>query len=183
MVCSAKPLPWLLVLFFFCTMSSCKADEADLREWRASDHDQPSQASSAQALPPGQSTGKDTGIHGIDEVTIAAWKNNCVRCHGVIGRGDGPQGAMVRAADLTKAEWQASVSDAEIGDVIRKGRGAMPGFKLPDSTVQGLVRLIRLLDAGARLRKAGDAGASDAGGAADKNAARAKANGADGGQR
>ena len=67
-------------------------------------------------------------------------------CHGTVGRGDGPQGPMVRASDLTRPAWQASVTDAQIAQTIRTGRGSMPAFDLPESTVNGLVRLIRLLD-------------------------------------
>lgn len=131
-------------------LAACEPERSDLREWRPSDHDQPAAASSTQALPASRSTGKDTGMHGIDEVVLAAWKQNCVRCHGVIGRGDGPQGAMFGATDLTRADWQVSVSDESIADTIRTGRGSMPGFSnLPEPTVKGLIRLIRLLNAGA----------------------------------
>ncbi len=45
---------------------------------------------------------------------------------------------------------------------IRSGRGQMPPFDLPDSTITGLIKLVRLLNT-ARVRGDGDAGAeSDA---------------------
>ncbi len=50
---------------------------------------------------------------------------------------------MLRAADLTRAEWQDRVSDAEIAEVIRKGRNKMPAFDLPPQVIQGLVLRIR----------------------------------------
>ena len=96
-------------------------------------------------------------MHGITDVTIAAWKQRCVQCHGSVGRGDGPQGAMLRASDLTRPDWQASVTDEQIESTIKSGRGAMPAFDLPDSTLKGLVRVIRLLDA-SRMARAADAG-------------------------
>lgn len=128
---------------------ACEQAPPDRRPWRPSDHDHAAEPSPGQSVPANQSTGRDTGMHGIDEVVLAAWKQNCVRCHGVIGRGDGPQGAMFRARDLTDPEWQASITDAQIAGVIRSGKGAMPGFELPEGTIAGLVRLLRLLNPGA----------------------------------
>jgi cytochrome c oxidase cbb3-type subunit 3 len=146
----------------------CNTAPSDLRPWRASDHDH-SEPSSQQAAPSRQSTGKDTGIHGIEEVVLVAWKQNCVRCHGVIGRGDGSQGAMFKASDLTRPEWQSATDDQQIAAVIKNGRGAMPAFELPQPTIDGLVRLIRLLktaaqrsDAGAPRADAGAPGATSA---------------------
>ena len=72
-----------------------------------------------------------------------AWKRNCLTCHGQIGHGDGPQGPMVRAPDLTRAEWQQNISDEEIAANIRKGKNKMPAFDLPDQVIQGLVQRIR----------------------------------------
>jgi cytochrome c oxidase cbb3-type subunit 3 len=78
-----------------------------------------------------------------DTLVELAWQRNCSRCHGATGRGDGPEGPMVRAPDLTRAEWQAAVTDEGIGQVIRKGRNKMPAFDLPDEVVRGLVARIR----------------------------------------
>jgi mono/diheme cytochrome c family protein len=71
------------------------------------------------------------------------WRNQCASCHGPIGRGDGPQGPMVRATNLTLPEWQAKVSDQEIADVIRNGKNRMPKFEFPPDVVAGLVARIR----------------------------------------
>ena len=72
-----------------------------------------------------------------------AWQRNCLRCHGPSGRGDGPESPMVKAPDLTRAEWQDKVTDQEIADVVRKGKNKMPSFDLPAQVVEGLVRRIR----------------------------------------
>jgi cytochrome c oxidase cbb3-type subunit 3 len=50
---------------------------------------------------------------------------------------------MVRAPDLTRAEWQERVSDQEIAEVIRKGRNKMPAFDLSPPIIDGLVKRIR----------------------------------------
>jgi len=53
--------------------------------------------------------------------------------------------AMLHAADLTNPRFQTTVTDEQLATVIRSGRGLMPAFPLPDSTVTTLVQLIRLL--------------------------------------
>jgi mono/diheme cytochrome c family protein len=125
--------------------AGCRKDE-EAREWRASDHDHTAAPNAGQAP-----VGADGGIvrppiPGLDEVTLVAWRRSCASCHGTLGRGDGPQGPSTRARDLSDPSWQASVSDAEIARVIRDGRGAMPKFDLPQATLEGLVRLVRLFD-------------------------------------
>lgn len=131
-----------LVLVLLAT--ACDKAPADLRPWRPSDHDHTSEPGNDQVA-------ADAGVspelakRGLDEVALVAWEQNCVRCHGRFGRGDGPQGAMVHAADLTSPRWQSSVTDEQIRVAIRDGRGLMPAFPLPDSTLGTLVQLIRLL--------------------------------------
>ena len=135
----------------------CSRAPDDLREWKASDHDHTSQPGTEQVPENQPSSG---GMFGISEVVLAAWKQNCTTCHGVVGRGDGPQGPMTKARDLSDPDWQSSASDADIASAIKNGKGAMPPFPLPDSTVEGLVKLVRVLD---RSRVLGtDAGAGDA---------------------
>lgn len=151
-----------IVILSFLSVVGCQSQPENLREWRASDHDHTSEPGNDQvAVPPNGGTAPELAAHGLDEVTLVAWQQNCTRCHGVIGRGDGPQGPSMRATDLTNPEWQRSVKDEQIARAIREGRGLMPPFALPESTVTGLVRLIRLLDLSRAERRA--AGAADAG--------------------
>jgi mono/diheme cytochrome c family protein len=136
----------LPLLTFFCLATSCSRAPDDTREWRPSDHDHTTNPGSDQvAGGPDAGTAPELAAHGLTEVTIVAWQQNCVRCHGRLGRGDGPQGAMLRATDFTNQAWQASAKDDQLAKVIREGRGAMPPFALPDSTITSLVQLIRLL--------------------------------------
>lgn len=162
---------WQLCLVAFGVVAACSRQPDDLREWRPSDHDHTDSPNSGQV-----SSAPDSGrpvspaaMMGLDEVVLATWKSKCVACHGLIGRGDGPRGSMLKVRNLADPQWQASVSDADIAATIKTGRGAMPGFELPDTTVSGLVRLVRMIggaasDAGAPLEGgAGEGGAVDAG--------------------
>lgn len=122
----------LLALLLPLTVASC--DNADpVREWTPADHDQPREAPRAAGEP--VATGPD-----LSEVT---WVTNCQRCHGPEGAGDGPEGPMVRAPNLTRATWQAQATDDEIATTIRRGSGKMPAFDLPPTLIVGLVRRIR----------------------------------------
>lgn len=109
------------------------------------DHDHTTNPSATQ-VEVGQDAGSPLASLGIDEVTLVTWKQNCVVCHGTIGAGDGPQGAMTGVRNLTDPAWQASATDESIARAIREGRGRMPAFKLPEPTIQALVRLVRLFD-------------------------------------
>jgi len=110
----------------------------ELREWTAADHDQPAGAQPAPNRPKGAKPNTQDG-----SLVEMAWTKSCATCHGRSGRGDGPQGAMVKAPDLTRASWQEKVTDDEIVQTIRKGRNSMPAFDLPPNVVQGLVQRIR----------------------------------------
>lgn len=111
-----------------------------VREWTPGDHDQPAGAQAAPTTRPRDRQPKTTEPANLAEL---AWAKNCATCHGKTGRGDGPQGPMVKAPDLTRAEWQGSVTDEEILRTIRQGRNSMPPFDLPPAVLQGLVQRIR----------------------------------------
>lgn len=123
---------------------ACNSTPADLRTWKASDHDHTVNPNEDQVQV--TDAGSEAANHGLDDVTIVAWQQNCTTCHGALGRGDGPQGQLVHASDLSRPDWQASVTDEVIAATIRQGRGRMPSFNLPDATIARLVGLIRMLD-------------------------------------
>ncbi len=122
----------IAVLSFGCSRT-------DKREWNASDHDQPEEQAGQQpaATPPSNpqpAAAADTDV----------WNAACASCHGPGGKGDGPAGASVRATDLSSPSWQAKVSDQQVIDVIKKGRGRMPAFAtLPEPALGALVKRIR----------------------------------------
>jgi len=114
---------------------------SSVREWQPTDHDAPMGQQQGQVAPRPQGSAQAGPDQSLVEL---AWQRNCASCHGSRGRGDGPQGPMVRAPDLTRADWQAQVTDAQISEVIRKGRNRMPAFEaLPEQVVTGLVGRIR----------------------------------------
>lgn len=153
-----RHLATFAVLFGLATLGCNKKDPGDLREWSPTDHDnqgapQPGQVDTTQ---PRTSAMPSLEQHGINDVVLATWKQNCVPCHGVIGRGDGPQGVGSRPKDLTDPNWQRVAIDSEIVHTIKKGRGKMPAFaQIPDETVLGLVRLVRMLNASPKADESG----------------------------
>ena len=93
--------------------------------------------------------GQQTAPQGSGRVNVqqqlveTAWAQTCSTCHGPMGHGDGPQGALVKAPDLTQPDWQAKVTDEEIAARIKTGKGLMPPNDLPEPIVKGLVARIR----------------------------------------
>jgi cytochrome c oxidase cbb3-type subunit 3 len=145
----------LAALGLLVALFACNSPPGDLRTWRAEDHDHTTNPGQDQVVSgPDAGPAPELARVGLDEVTVIAWQQNCVRCHGQIGRGDGPQGSMFKATDLTNPTWQRAVTDEGIATTIKNGRGQMPPFaSMPEATVKSLVRLVRLLDAS----KAGEA--------------------------
>jgi mono/diheme cytochrome c family protein len=157
-----KRRPWLVLAVAAVALSACSRAPDDLREWRPSDHDHTDNPSNNQVQSaPDSGRPADTGLAGVNEVAIATWKTKCVTCHGMLGRGDGPRGGMVRARNLADPAWQATVTDAALMASIKNGKGEMPAHDLPDETLQGLVKLVRMLAPRPRQASA-DGGAADA---------------------
>lgn len=162
MLVRATSFAWILLLSAACF--GCNETPADRREWKASDHDHTANPNADQVQV--TDAGAAPGPNGLDDVTIVAWQQNCTSCHGKLGRGDGPQGQLLHASDLSRPDWQASVTDEAIAATIRQGRGRMPSFNLPDATIQRLVALIRMLDVNRMQQAIDQANAQAAGSAA-----------------
>jgi mono/diheme cytochrome c family protein len=127
-----------------------------LKEWTPGDHDraeeqsnqasqanqagQANQASRPTAQTPRGAGTKDAGAATLVEVT---WETACAPCHGPSGHGDGPNGPMVNAPDITRDDLLSKITDDEIASQIRNGKNRMPKFDLPDPVVRGLVARIR----------------------------------------
>jgi mono/diheme cytochrome c family protein len=78
----------------------------------------------------------------------AAYKTNCVSCHGQDGRGS-PVGKSLHVADFHSAQVQQQ-SDAQLAGVIAEGQGNMPAFgsRLSKDQIDALVKYIRTLEKG-----------------------------------
>ncbi len=61
------------------------------------------------------------------EEARVVFENRCVPCHGPAGGGNGPAAAVLHPPprDLRDAAWQATVTDAQIEDIIRRGGAAL----------------------------------------------------------
>ncbi len=121
----------------FASLASIGCDRAPsaagLKEWTPGDHDGENRATRTAGQSPKGAT--DPTVTLVE----TTWTNQCQSCHGPAGHGDGPQGPMVKAPDLS----QSKLPDAEIAERILNGKGNMPKFDLPDEIVKGLVVRVR----------------------------------------
>jgi hypothetical protein len=167
----ARPLPLALALALALVAGCERPPSADsLAPWTPADHDRAEEQQSGQAPrqapPQGQPGGgkasagartdnperganrgapeqrppRDAGAATLVEVT---WETACAPCHGAVGHGDGPNGPMVNAPDITRPELLSAMTDEDIAAQIRNGKNRMPKFDLPDQVVQGLVARVR----------------------------------------
>lgn len=135
-----------IVLVALVALAACRRPRGEVREWRPEDHDRTDESPAAGRVPGRAPAASASGAAAsIAPLVEATWRTQCALCHGMGGAGDGPQGPMVRAPNLTRADWQAKVTDAEIAATITEGRGRMPKFDLPPDVVRGLVQRIRTL--------------------------------------
>ena len=136
-----RPLARFLILpaIAFGALGAVGCDRAPsaegLKDWSPADHDGERKTTAKQG-PKGNSGDAPPLV----ELT---WRNQCQSCHGPGGHGDGPQGPMYKAQDLSSEEWQSKINDAEIAASIANGKGKMPKFDLPAEVVKGLVVRVR----------------------------------------
>jgi cytochrome c6 len=82
---------------------------------------------------------------GADNTAEATYKAKCVSCHGADGKGETPAGKATKARDFGSEDVQKT-SDADLNDVIAKGKAKMPAFKtLTADQVKDLVAYTRAL--------------------------------------
>jgi cytochrome c oxidase cbb3-type subunit 3 len=120
----------------------CRDSRRELREWTPADH-QPPPAVAPEGQ--GEEQAGDTA-----RAVAALWAMRCASCHGESGQGNGP-GRPPGAAlpDFTQAAWQAQRTDAQLVQVITKGRNMMPAFgdEITEAGIDVLVQHIRSLSA------------------------------------
>jgi mono/diheme cytochrome c family protein len=57
------------------------------------------------------------------------YQKACARCHGTRGQGGVASSEGPAPRDFTDAAWQASFTDVQIADTVRRGKGPMPSFE------------------------------------------------------
>jgi len=82
----------------------------------------------------------------VAQNAAAIYKQRCAACHGADGAGKTAMGRSMNLKDLRAAEVQ-QMTDAQLYDIIAKGKGKMPGYEksLGSQTVHQLVAYIREL--------------------------------------
>lgn len=76
----------------------------------------------------------------------ALYKSKCQVCHGADGKGGTPAGQKLGVKDFHSPEV-AKMSDAELIEAVKKGKGKMQGYegKLTDDQIKALVKYVRSL--------------------------------------
>lgn len=128
-----------LVVCGVAAVASACQEPTPAQEWTPADHDNRRVLPQRRLLPGDDHQPPSKS----DQLTEVTWKAQCAGCHGPRGRGDGPMSPMVQAKDLSAADWQDSVTDAAMAEIVKKGKGRMPAVNLPDPTIQKLVALVR----------------------------------------
>lgn len=81
-----------------------------------------------------------------DDKSASVYKAKCAVCHGATGKGDSPAGKNMGVLSFSDPKV-AGKSDAELKDVIEKGKNKMPSYgkSLKPDEIQGLVAYLRSL--------------------------------------
>ena len=97
----------------------------------------PEEAKEGASAPPAAATTASAVTPAMLEKGRAIYKTNCVACHGETGKGDGPGSGVLKPPprDHTDAAYMKTLTDKEIGDIIRMG-GAIKGKPLMPSHPQ-----------------------------------------------
>ena len=100
-----------------------------------------------------QACGGGGGSYTPEDMTVATekFKLLCATCHGLTGKGDGPAAPKEpKPRSFADKEWQASVNDDHIFNIIRGGGGAvgknilMPGDPtLTDGQNYAMIEIVR----------------------------------------
>jgi len=93
-----------------------------------------------------------TGPEQAAERAEQTYRKVCGRCHGADGKGGVSVAGVNGPRNFCDRAFQASRSDEQLKQLIRTGKGAMPGYGslLSDLELAGLVRKIRSFDPGTK---------------------------------
>jgi len=111
----------------------------------------PQQSTENQPSPPAGSTtsANPGGTAPAGDLGAKVYTERCVLCHGPQGRGDGVAAAGLnpKPRNHTDGAYMNKRTDAELLEVIRKGKGAMPpwGSVLSEAEIQAVLKHVRSL--------------------------------------
>jgi mono/diheme cytochrome c family protein len=122
---------------FLLVTAGC-TDVGPIREWRASDHDQPEGAGQVEAQ--GAPAADDDPAAAQDVATEVLWRQQCARCHGRDGSGGMAMAANMPVPDLRRS----AMTEAEVVEIVSKGRRQMPAFgqELEADAITALARKV-----------------------------------------
>jgi len=94
---------------------------------------------------PSPNSSGHTGIEVSEKKPKSLFRQNCVKCHGLDGKGQTTAGELAGAPDFTDPEWQEGFADSQLKNSITHGDGQMPAFgkKLSKAQINSLVRYVR----------------------------------------
>ncbi|MCB9595218.1 MAG: cytochrome c [Sandaracinaceae bacterium] len=115
-----------------------------MREWRATDHAQPS---AGQPAPDAEEPAGEPSPEVLARAAAALWDVRCASCHGSTGDGAGAEAPTAEMPDFRTAAFQDGRTDADLSRAIRMGQGLMPAFggQLNERGIDALVGHIRSL--------------------------------------
>jgi mono/diheme cytochrome c family protein len=79
-----------------------------------------------------------------DEKSAALYKQKCVACHGVDGKGETTTGKAMKVKDFASEEVK-KMSDEDLSEAISKGKGKMPAYgkSMKPDDIKAMVAYIR----------------------------------------
>ncbi len=84
-----------------------------------------------------------------EQKSASVYKTSCAQCHGATGEADTPAGKAFNAQSL-KSPDVLKMSDEELLDLTKKGKGKMPAWEgvLTDDQLKGVIAYIHTLQKG-----------------------------------
>lgn len=105
---------------------------------------------STEPAPPAPDTGAGSN-ETVEAMGARVYAARCALCHGPEGRGDGPGAAALnpKPRNYHDKAYMATRTDAELLEVIRNGKGAMPRWSgiLSEAEMQAVLKHVRSLGA------------------------------------
>ena len=83
---------------------------------------------------------------GAEQRAASMYKTNCALCHGTTGEADTPAGKTFEARSLNSSDV-LKMSDAEMLELIKKGKGKMPAWEevFTDDQLKDVIAYIHTL--------------------------------------